>query len=200
MHKQVDARGKNNPLAVICTKKALESIEQGVITTIVDNEQTKERVRNLANSLTLKTEISESQGEYTIHIYKEPALTTRQGMDIECDDSPKRDLVIMITSDCLGEGTPQLGRTLMKGYLYTLTEVKPYPKALLFVNQGVMLTVEGSESLEHLRTLEANGVEILSSGTCLDYYKVKDKLVVGGVANLYTIVDKMNNARNTIKL
>jgi selenium metabolism protein YedF len=88
----------------------------------------------------------------------------------------------------------------MKGFIYTLTESKPYPKALLFVNSGVRLTTEGAEVIGYLRQLEGEGVEILSCGTCLDYFNLKNKLLVGGVSNMYTIVEKMNGAKNTIKI
>ena len=62
------------------------------------------------------------------------------------------------------------------------------------------LTTEGSEVIEYLRTLEREGVEILSCGTCLDYYNLKNKLLVGGVSNMYTIVEKMSGVKNTIRI
>ena len=49
------------------------------------------------------------------------------------------------------------------------------------------------------QTREAQGVEILTCGTCLDYYGIKDKLAVGTVSNMYTIVEKLNNADKIIK-
>ncbi len=200
MNKQVDVRGMNSPLPVIHTKRALASIDQGIVTAIVDNEKELENISKLADGLTLKVDIKKGQEAYYINIYKERSIAGLEGMDLEGDESPKKDLVIVITDDSLGEGARELGKILMKGYLYALTENLPYPKTLIFVNNGVNLTVEGADSIEHLRMLEANGVEILSCGVCLDYYKIKDKLVVGGVSNMYTIVEKMNNAKNTIKL
>ncbi|SNT00805.1 selenium metabolism protein YedF [Anaerovirgula multivorans] len=200
MYKEVDARGLNCPLPVIHTKKALEAIDKGKVTTIVDNEIAKENVSKLAKSLDFKVDIQENQGNYYIDIFKDHGINEMPTMDIQCDSSPKKDLVILISKDRLGEGSEELGKVLMKGYIYTLTEVMPFPKTILFLNGGVNLVVEGSEVIEHLRTLEANGVEILSCGTCLDYFKVKGKLMVGGVSNMYTIVEKLNNAKNTIKL
>ncbi len=203
MNKQIDARGMSCPLPVIHTKKALESIEEGIVTTIVDNAAAKENVSKLAKSLTLKVDVEEKQGSYYINIIKDHAIDNAEGImadEITCDSLPKKDLVILVTKDYFGEGEIALGRVLMKSYLYALTEVQPYPKALMFLNSGVNLVVEGAESIEHIRTLEANGVEILSCGTCLDYYKKKDKLVVGGISNMYTIVEKLNGARNTMIL
>jgi selenium metabolism protein YedF len=88
----------------------------------------------------------------------------------------------------------------MSSYLYTLTEILPYPDSIIFLNGAVNLTVEGSESLEHIRTLETKGVEILSCGTCLDYFGLNDKLAVGSVSNMYTIVEKLNKIGNVITL
>lgn len=200
MYKEVDARGLNCPLPVIQTKKALETIDKGKVTTIVDNEVAKENVSKFAKSLDLKVNIQENQGTYYIDIFKGEEIKEAKTIDIQCDMTPKKDLVILISKDRLGEGSEELGKILMKGYIYTLTEVTPFPKSILFLNSGVNLVVEGSEVIQHLRTLEANGVEILSCGTCLDYFKIKNKLAVGGIGNMYTIVEKLNNAKNTLKL
>lgn len=202
MNREIDARGKDCPLPVIHTKKALEAIENGKITTIVDNEAAKENVSKLAKSMNLKVDIKENQGNYYIEIFKDQptGIMGLEDLGIECAPNNTRDLVILISKDRMGEGSEELGKLLMKSYLYALTEVKPYPKSVIFLNSGVKLAIEGSETLEHLRTLESYGVEILSCGTCLDYFKIKDKLAVGGISNMYTIVEKLNNASNTIKL
>ncbi|KAB3531772.1 sulfurtransferase-like selenium metabolism protein YedF [Alkaliphilus serpentinus] len=200
MDKQIDARGMNCPLPVIHTKKALEGIDEGKVTTIVDNEVAKENVAKLAKSLTLEVDIKESQGHYYIDIFKGQQTIGEITTFVTEDDNPKKDLVILITTEVFGEGEEELGKILMKGYIYALTEVRPYPKSIIFLNNGVKLTVEGSPVIEHLIALEANGVEILACGTCLDYYKLKNKLLVGSISNMYTIAEKLNNSKNTIKL
>ncbi|MDX5642742.1 sulfurtransferase-like selenium metabolism protein YedF, partial [Clostridioides difficile] len=94
----------------------------------------------------------------------------------------------------------ELGKVLIKGFIYTLTESKPYPKYVLLVNGGVKLSAENEETIENLKILENMGVEVLSCGTCLDYYNLKDKLQVGTVTNMYTIVETLKNASNTISI
>ncbi len=111
-----------------------------------------------------------------------------------------RNQVIVISDDRFGQGSDKLGKVLLSSYIHTLMECEIYPKAILFLNAGVNIVVEGSNVLEYLRTMEANGVQILSCGACLDYYNLKDKLCVGGVTNMYTIVEIMNGASNTIKI
>ena len=73
------------------------------------------------------------------------------------------------------------------------------PKTVLFYNGGARLTVEGSASLEDLKNMEAQGVEILTCGTCLNHYGLTDKLAVGGVTNMYTIVEKLAGAGKVVK-
>ncbi|MBU5678199.1 sulfurtransferase-like selenium metabolism protein YedF [Alkaliphilus sp. MSJ-5] len=202
MNKEVDARGMNCPMPVIHTKKALESINNGKVTTIVDNEVAKENVSKLAKSMDLKIDIKQNQGNYYIDIFKnqQTGVVGVEALDVKYGTNNKKDLVILISKNSLGEGSEELGILLMKSYLYALTEVTPYPKSILLLNGGVKLAIEDSEVVEHLRSLESNGVEVLSCGTCLDYFKIKDKLAVGGISNMYTIVERLNNASNTIKL
>ena len=81
----------------------------------------------------------------------------------------------------MGNGNDELGEVLMKGFIYTLTESKPYPKSILLVNSGVKLSTENYDTIGNLKILEEAGVEILSCGTCLDYYGLKESLKVGSV-------------------
>lgn len=107
---------------------------------------------------------------------------------------------MVISKNTLGSGDDKLGSALMKSYLYALSESDKIPSDLLFLNGGVKLTVEGSDCLETIQTLKNKGVNILSCGTCLDFYGIKDKLKVGEITNMYTIVEKMTSGNNTIFL
>ena len=111
-----------------------------------------------------------------------------------------KDFIVVITSDKLGAGDEELGKLLMKPYTYTLNETKPYPKALIFMNSGVKLAAEGSEALENIQKLSEKNIEIISCGTCLDFFSLKDKLKVGIIGNMYTIVEYMNNASKVINI
>lgn len=200
MNKEIDMRGKPCPVPVIQTKKALESTKGGTIVTIVDNDVAKENISKLVKSMNLKAEIKEAKGDFYIEIYKEGDMQISEGLEFPSKNPKSEDLVILITKDTLGEGNRELGEVLMKGYIYTLTEASKMPRRLLFLNAGVRLTVEGSSVIDHLRKLEEKGVEIVSCGTCLDFYKVKNQLLVGGIGNMYDIVEKSNAAKKTITL
>ena len=100
----------------------------------------------------------------------------------------------------MGRGSGELGGILVRSLMHTLNEVEPRPDKLIFFNSGVKLTVEGSEVLEDLRTLEQGGAEILVCGTCLDYFKIKDKVAVGEVSNMYTIAETLLGAGRTVTI
>lgn len=116
------------------------------------------------------------------------------------DDKQTGNTVIFITSSELGRGSTELGAILMKNFMYALIENKELPRTILFINSGVQLACENSPVLEHLLNLRKQGVEILSCGTCLDYYQIKEKLRAGQVTNIYTILEKLNKAAKVISL
>lgn len=197
MEVKIDCRGLDCPQPVINTKKALDNLKEGTIVTIVDNEVAKENVRKLANKLNAITVIQEKSGEFHISITKgqvhinEETIVKHSGND---------ELVILIGNDKMGVGAEELGDILIKGYLYTLTEVDPKPNKLIFINNGVKLNCKVSNSIENIKRLEEMGVEILSCGTCLDYYGLKDELQVGSISNMYTIAEALNQASKTVVL
>ncbi|NMA87035.1 MAG: sulfurtransferase-like selenium metabolism protein YedF, partial [Tissierellia bacterium] len=166
-------------------------------TTIVDNEVAKDNVSKLANSLGYDYDVDKkSDTEYYIHITKGEVKDEAN----VCIPDTFKDLTIAFASNTMGGGSEELGKILMKSFMYTLTEATPFPSTLLFYNSGVYLTCEGSEVLEDLKTLEAEGVEIISCGTCLDFYNIKEKLQVGEISNMYTIYEKLKNPMNTITI
>ena len=119
---------------------------------------------------------------------------------IGTEDAPaSAGTVVVISSDKMGGGEAALGTALMKSFLYALDSLEELPQTLLFYNGGAHLTCEGSASLEDLRDMEAQGVEILTCGTCLDFYGLKEKLRVGSVTNMYAIAELMLHADKIVK-
>ena len=107
--------------------------------------------------------------------------------------------MVAVTSDAMGHGSDELGKNLMKGFLYALSQLDELPKTILFYNGGARLTTEGSLSLEDLKSMEAQGVQIMTCGTCLNYYGLTEKLAVGSVTNMYSIVETLAKADKIIK-
>ena len=99
----------------------------------------------------------------------------------------------------MGEGNEVLGHKLLKAFIFAVTKQDKLPKTMLFYNMGAHMTCEGSEVLEDLKLLESEGVEIMTCGTCLDFYGIKEKLCVGTVTNMYDIAETMEKASKIIK-
>ena len=108
-------------------------------------------------------------------------------------------LVVVIGSNQMGNGEEKLGKNLMKAFIFALTKQDVLPETILFYNSGAYLTCEDSDSLADLKDLEAQGVEIMTCGTCLDFYGLKEKLAVGSVTNMYVIVEKQEKASRIVK-
>ena len=167
--KQIDERGNACPIPVVHTKKALESM----------NGETK----------------------LVVLVDNEPAVqnVTRFAEGIVCAPSAKDEIIIVVSSNEMGQGEKALGQTLIKAFLFAVTKQDKLPSKMLFYNSGAYLTCEGSDSLEDLKTLEAEGVEIYTCGTCLNFYELTEKLAVGSITNMYDIVEMMEKAGKVIK-
>ncbi|NLV15663.1 MAG: sulfurtransferase-like selenium metabolism protein YedF [Syntrophomonadaceae bacterium] len=187
----IDARGLSCPEPVILTKKALDEAGNGFVTTVVDNTAALENVSRLAKGLGYSVEVEQRGEDYHVRIDK---TGTRP------DQMVYNRCVILVTSQFLGQGDDALGRTLMRSFHYTLTQMEGMIGSIIFMNSGVVLTTKGSEVLEHLLSLEKAGVGIWSCGTCLEFYNLKEQLAVGQISNMYSIMEMLFAAPKVISL
>lgn len=198
----VNAMGDACPIPVIKTKKAMQGVTGAeTIEVLVDNEIAVQNVTKMAQS-SGGTVTSEKLGEkeFKVTIQLNGAVQSQEEETIvNCVPDSRKNTVVVISADHMGEGKEDLGKVLLKGFIYALTQLDELPKAILFYNGGAKITTEGSDSLEDLKTLESQGVEIMTCGTCLDYYGLKEKLQVGTVTNMYSIVETMNGADKVIR-
>ena len=197
----VNAMGDNCPIPVIKTKKAMQEITgPETIEVLVDNEIAVQNVTKMAVSSGGNV-TSEKLGEkeFKVTIQMNGAVAKEAEEEAVCTPDRKGDTIVVIASDKMGSGNDVLGKVLIKGFIFAVTQLEELPKAMIFYNGGATLTAEGSDSLEDLKSLEAQGVEILTCGTCLNYYGLTDKLEVGSVTNMYTIVEKMAEAGKIIQ-
>lgn len=191
---KVDARGLDCPQPVIKTKNALNKGEK--VETLVDNKTACKNLRKLGDKMDCDVEVLEVDNDFQLTFIpeEESDVVTSSITSEELDDNgDEGEKVYFISSDILGDGEEELGEILIKGFTYTLTEIAPRPKAIVFMNDGVKLPTLNNEVIDNLKILEEAGVEIISCGTCLDYYGLKDELSVGEVSNMYTIVEILNN-------
>ena len=87
----------------------------------------------------------------------------------------------------------------MKAFIFALTSQDEVPEKVIFYNTGAFLTTEDEDTVKDLKSLEAAGAVIMTCGTCLDYYGLKEKLQVGIISNMYDIVEAQMNAASVIR-
>ena len=192
--KQIDNCGLNCPQPVINTKKVLDEIDSGTVVSIVDNEVAKENVTRFAQNAGCQVSVEQTDGKYLITITKGQAAAAGEIVKT-APAEPVGGTIYLITTDTLGQGSPDLGYTLIRSLMKSLRESKPAPAALIFMNAGVKLVCEGAKTLEDIIELHNRGTDILACGTCLDYYKMKEQLAVGVVSNMFEIVEKMGTGK-----
>lgn len=200
----VDALGDQCPIPVVKTMKAVAAMtEPGTLEIHVDSEIPVQNLIRFAadRGLPVASEKMDEKHYVVKMIVSNPGATAAKNENaVNCIPDQRGDLVIAVGSNCMGSGDDALGATLMKGYLYAVSQQEQLPKTILFYNGGAKITVEGSVSVEDLKNMEAQGVEILTCGTCLNFYGLQDKLAVGGVTNMYTIVEKLTSAAKVIRV
>lgn len=196
--KDIDCRGLNCPEPVLQTKRALEEEPNAAINVIVDNETARENVQRFARSKGRKTEWLEKENTFHIAIGAgdavETAVKTGNLESVPSEEGP----VLLISTDQLGQGSSELGLLLMRNFIYTLTKRDDLPRAIVFMNSGVRLSITGSAVIDELEELASKGVTILVCGTCLDYYELKGEQKAGLVSNMYDIADLLLAAEKVI--
>lgn len=199
----VNALGEQCPIPVVKATRALrEMTHAGTLEVLVDNEIAVQNLKRMAegNKLPFRAE-KRSDREYvvTMEVSSPTGDAPKEEAAAACIPDSRGDFVVAVDTAVMGRGSDELGAALMKGFLFAVSQLERLPKTMLFYNGGAKLTVEGSDSLEDLRSMEAQGVEILTCGTCLSHYGLTEKLAVGSVTNMYTIVETLAGAGKVIK-
>ena len=180
---KVNAIGDACPIPVVKTKNAIRELQGGgTVETLVDNEIAVQNLTKMANQKGYDVhseKVADNEFKVTMTVNAEAAQIAANNAvstieEESCPITPlnKKNTVVVIRSNQMGNGEEELGKALLKGYI----------------------TCEDSASIEDLKSLEAQGVEILTCGTCLNFYGITDKLQVGEVTNMYVIAEKMTQA------
>ena len=200
MKQQVNALGDACPLPVVKAKKALAEIAEGTLEVLADNEIAIQNLERLAKANGCGFSFTKDGDKHFTATIEKAANSGKQTQDAEvfaC--APAGSTVVVIGSNQMGSGDEALGKILIKGFLFALTQLDALPQTILFYNSGAFLTTEGSESLKDIRALEDAGVEILTCGTCMKHYGIEDKLAVGGATNMYAIAEKQMQAGRILR-
>ncbi len=196
--REIDCRGLPCPQPVINSKNALDEISEGEsLVVLVDNEASVTNVSRFAEAQGHEVRVEEKEGFWRLIITKKgPGQAVGA---ITCARPEGIRPVVVIDRKGMGQGDETLSKILIRAFLKTLKEASVKPTTIVFYNEGIFYALKGSEVLDDLKELEALGITILVCGTCLDFYKVKEKLAVGQVSNMYDIVETMLNAGLVVK-
>ena len=208
----VNAIGDACPIPVVKTKKAIEALTADeTVVVLVDNETALQNVTKAARTMGFEVQqetVSDKEFKITIQVVKGVAAPqVVKGVAAPAEEAPaacccegyKKNVVVAVSSDKMGEGSEELGKVLIKAFFFALTQQDELPGTIIFYNGGVKLSTEGSPVLEDLKNLAAQGVEVISCGTCLNFYQLSEKLAVGEVSNMYDIVEHLRKADVVVK-
>ena len=207
----IDARGEACPIPVVRTLKALGALAgPGSVETLVDNEiavQNLTRMGEGKGCAVTSERLGEKEWRVIVTTSVALGVSDADAESVTCEvpgtpsfsPAAPKNVVVAITSECMGTGDDALGRKLMGSFVYSLTQLDELPATVLLYNGGAHLSCEGSAALEDLRGLAASGVEVLTCGTCLDHYGIADTLAVGEVTNMYVIAQRLTGASLVVR-
>ena len=201
-NRTIDARGLACPLPVVNAKKAAAEMAGGVLTVLVDNEIAVQNLQKFAKQKGYAAEGKKlAAREYAVEMRVSGAETAApaEQAPVCSPDMRRGGMVVVLSANVMGTGEEKLGRALMKAFVFALTKQDVLPETIVCYNTGAYLSCTGADTLEDLKRLEAEGVNILTCGTCLDFYGIKEQLAVGSVTNMYEIVETMERASTLIR-
>lgn len=198
MAEEIDCRGLACPAPVLQTKEAMEKHHPDVIKVVVDNEASKQNVSRFMESQNLEVSVKQEGKDFHVIgkrkgeiIHEEPA---------ERPETEQKKIMVMVANDRMGHGDDELGEKLMVSFLKTLREMGDELWRLVFVNNGVKLTIDGSDVLPVIQELEKDGTHILVCGTCLTHFDLLDRKKAGETTNMLDIVTAMQLADKVINI
>jgi selenium metabolism protein YedF len=197
--KEIDARGLACPAPVLQTKAVLQEESLNDVRVVVDNAASQQNVQRFLESQGFQTALEQVGPDYVV-IGSCDSMSSAQKQPASTPSSDTRKIMIVCASDRLGFGDDSLGLKLMVNFLRTLKEMGDDLWRLVFVNNGVKLTIEGSDVLDDLKNYEKSGIKILVCGTCLDHFNLLDSKQVGETTNMLDIVTAMQLADKVINI
>jgi selenium metabolism protein YedF len=192
--KTLDCRVRKCPAPVVETRKLILAEPGRPLTVLVGDDTARQNVSRLAASLGYQVAVKDTDGGFALELTpgESPGPASQPAQ-------PQGRTVVYVAADTMGTGNDELGRILLKNFLFTLNELLIPPDAILFVNSGVKLTATGSEVIEALEKLACNGVDIASCGLCLEFFGLKEQLRIGRATNMLDIVEQLHQAGRVIR-
>ena len=192
MNPFIDARGKACPIPFMLAKQQIDLGNTDFVIE-VDNQVAIENLRRLARSQNYTIDTVDEGSDFKVRFRgsgSHPEMENITEPLLSC--SPVNNTwALFIGKAGMGDGDLELGRNLVRMFLYTLDQGTDLPTTIILMNKGVLLATEDELSVTTLKSLQAKGCELLVCGTCLNFYQLVDKLQVGTISNMYDIAKRM---------
>jgi selenium metabolism protein YedF len=205
--KEIDARGLACPAPVLHTKAAIENEDATAVNVWVDNTASQQNVQRFLESKGFQVTVHREDDGWRVLGLADPSSSAAAAATPEAEPSPvfshetdQKKIMVLCATDRIGFGDDQLGLKLMVSFIKTLREMGPELWRLVFVNNGVKLTIGGSAVLPDLHQYEKNGLQILVCGTCLDHFNLLEHKQVGHTTNMLDIVTAMQLSDKVITI
>ena len=205
MDKSIDCRGLACPKPLLAVRDFLQATPgTPAFVVTVDNDAARENVTRYCG--TMGYGVTAQKEDRLWHLAAtltgEAASVTAQQAALEaaCPVPGASRVCVVVTSAEFGNGSAELGSKLMKTFLATLPEFGDSLWRVIFLNGGVRLCAEGSHVLDELQKLHAGGTGILACGTCLEFFGLLEKKVLGETTNMMDVVTAMQVADKVIKI
>ena len=210
-------RGQPCPIPVVNAKKALADEGASGVIVIVDNYIAVQNLEKMARGTGCGFSYisgKEDGSAFDVHIIKSESFNQDDTRVLQPSDIAKKtdetagatsQPVVLITANSMGRGTQSagdesLGQLLVKGFIFSLTQLNPLPDTVIFLNSGVKLAAEGANTVPDLKELEKNGVKVFVCGTCVNYYKLTESLAIGSIIDMMSITNMLAKAPNLITI
>jgi selenium metabolism protein YedF len=200
----VDTKGQKCPKPIIETKKALRESKTGeTFQVVTDNKTSFANISRFLGDHKIKYSVSEEKGIWSFKITNETGAAISNPVEDYCKEKAiaesNGNFAVAISSELMGQGDDNLGRQLMKSFFIALSFLEEMPSVIAFYNSGVKLALKGSEVIETLQEIEKKGAEIILCGTCVEHYKISDKIGVGKISDMLIITQKLSAAGNVLR-
>ena len=206
--KTIDMRGQPCPIPLVNAKNELAKKDVKGVVVLVDNKTAVQNLEKFANRTHCLFSFLDEKGAFRVCIIKGADtdnffVTSSQTAPSESAPIAKKEPnspLVLISSDCMGKGEEELGRLLIKGFIFSLAQLNPLPEAIIFLNSGVRLVMEGSNTVPDLKELEEKGCSVYVCGTCVNYYKLTESLAVGSITDMMFITKRLASASAIITI
>ena len=129
---KVDARGDACPLPVVKAKKAISELKgAGEVEVLVDNEIAVQNLTKMAQQKGYQYSAEKlAEQEYRVLFTVGNAAAAPAEEVPVCAPDTRTDTVVAISSDKMGIGADDLGKALLKAFVFALTQQDKLPKTI----------------------------------------------------------------------